>query len=545
MVCEQDSVVSSVWRKHLTPKLVFVSITILLLSLMLQRPSMTKELALPDPPCTEVTEREFVDVSEFLQNYATPEGHFTIWYELESQRTEDPSGTCFPTLYKVDNDLRFVENIGALLEQVYSFYAGDYATAAFPGLGFDLPPHIDVKLYNADNSTAVTYTIRLKVNHVYVYVEGDYRFRPRTIIHELMHIIQAQTFAPEAPSPLLDWFYEGQARYANWYLGSKDDGTGGFLTYFGETQMPTSFWDLSETLELGSYHFGGRFWRFLTYNWPGAGISEMDRDGAIHLITLPWPTSAGSIYKLRPQRGIYILQGTMTALDTLVDGGTCPTGDACFREAVESAINAGNWARVDGNLYTYDKVYRAYAATNIDLEGPFGGTSLFKYFRGKFKSSGLVAKAVDQALIRTYEFETLAVDDYTILVTGSADNESQNGTGDDDDLRFVLDDQAFDGWDSPDSFNGNALDGLTVVRFLRTDILPSVSSGLPAGDHILSVYGDETPALKQVRVVRDDIETVLAEEWIPQTLYGSTAPRCPDEYNFHTAYDVNAPAPLM
>lgn len=540
-----EHVASSVQRRRPTPKVACASLAIILLSLMLQTASVADVETLPPPLCTDATERGYVDVSEFLRNYVTPAGHFTIWYELDSQRSEDPNGTCFPVLYKGDNALKFVENVGALLEQVYSFYAGDYATAAFPDLGFDLPPHLTVKLYNSDTSQAATSTIRLKVKHVYVYVGGEYRFLTHTILHELFHIIQSRSGAPEAPSPLLDWFWEGQARYANWFLGSRDEGTGEFLVYFGETPMQSSFWDLSETLEIGSYHYGGRLWRFLTYNWPAAGISEADRDAATHLVTLPWPTSAGSIYNLRPQSGIYLLQDVISAVAARVDGGICPTGDECFRSAVDTAIGAGSWAHPEGHLYSYDEVYRAYAATNVDLEGPSGGHPLFGRFRGKFKSSGLVNESVDQAVIGTYDFETSAVDNYTVLVTASADNGTQNGTGDDDDLRFELDGQAFGGWDSPDSFNGNALDGLTVARFLRTGALPAFSSGLPTGDHTLTVYGDETPAIKQIRVVRDDIQPALAEEWIPQTYYGSTAPRCNSEYNFHSGYEVAASSPLM
>jgi hypothetical protein len=487
-----------------------------------------------------------VDVSEFLQSYVTPAGHFTIWYELDSQRVEDSTGTCFPPLYKEDNAQKFVANVGALLEQVYGFYAGDYATAAFPGLGFDLPPHVTIKLYNSDSSQAATSTIRLKIKHVYVYVGDEYRFITHTILHELFHVIQLRTGAPEASSPLLDWFWEGQARYANWFLGSRDEGTGDFMTYFGSTPMQSSFWDLSETLELGSYHFGGRFWRFLTYNWPAVGISEADRDAATHQITLPYPTSAGSIYKLRPQRGIYLLQDMISAVDARVGGGTCPTGDECFRSAVDTTFKGRAWGRPQGDLYTHDQAYRGYAAMNVDLEGPNGGHPLFERFRGKFKSWGLENKAaVNQAVIRTYDFETSALDNYTVLVTASADNGSQNGTGDDDDLRFELDGEAFGGWDSADSFNGDALDGLTAARFLRTDALTAYSSGLPAGEHTLTVYGDETPAIKQVRVVRNDIQPVLADEWIPQTYHDSTAPGCNSGYNFHTGYEVAESSPLM
>ena len=517
----------------------------LLLGSLLHTPSLTGAQTLPPSPCTEATERGTVDIMEFLQNYVTPEGHFTIWYGLDSQRVEDPTGMCFPPLYKVDNAQKFVANVGALLEQVYSFYAGDYATAAFPGLGFDLPPHMTVKLYNSDGSKVDGTTIRLKIHHVYVDIGGEYRFLTHTILHELIHIIQEWADVPDATAPLLDWLGEGQARYANWFLGSRDEGTGEFLTYFGSTPMQSSFWDLSETLELGSYHFGGRFWRFLTYGWPAAGISELDREAATHQVTLPYPTSAGSIYKLRPRRGIYLLQDIISAVGARVDAGTCPTGDECFRSAVDSAIGAGDWARRQGNLYTYDQVYRGYAATNVDLEGPDGGHPLFGRFRGKFKSSGLVKKRVNQAVIGTYEFETSAVDSYTVLVTASAENETQNDTGDDDDLRFELDGFAFGGWDSADSFNGNALDGLTAVRFLRTDALGAFSSGLPAGDHTLTVYGDETPALKQVRVVRDDIQPVLADEWIPLTHYAGTAPGCNTGFDFHTRYEVPESSPLM
>jgi hypothetical protein len=458
---------------------------------------------------------------------------------------EDPNGTCFPVLFKGDNALMFVQNVGALLEQAYGFYAGDYATAAFPGLGFDLPPHVNVKLYNSDSSKAVSSTIRLKVKHVYVHAGSEYRFVPQTILHELFHNIQLRTGAPEDTSPLLDWFYEGQARYADWYLGSQESGHGSWLHFFGPTPLLSSFWDLSETLELGSYHYGGRLWRFLTYNWPVAGITEAERTAATHQITIPWPTTAGSIYYLRPQRGIYLLQGTIAALDSSVDGGTCPPGDECFRAAVESAIGAGNWARLDGHLYSYDKAYRAYAATNVEMEGPAAGHPLFRRFRGKFKSAGLVGKAVKQAVVGTYEFETLAVDDYTVLVTAAVDNGTQNGSGDDDDLRFELDLQSYGGWDSADSFNGNVLDGLTAARFLRSSALAAFSSGLPAGDHTLTVYGDETPALKQVRVVRGNIQPVLAEEWLPLTNHGGTAPGCPAEHNFYTGYEVSTPSPLM
>ena len=263
------------------------------------------------------------------------------------------------------------------------------------------------------------------------------------------------------------------------------------------------------------------------------------------MITLPWPTSAGSIYKLRPRRGIYLLQDVISAVDARVDDGSCPTGDECFRSAVDTALGAGSWALPDGHLYSYDEAYRAYAATNVDLEGPAAGHPLYRRFRGKFKSTGLAIKSVDQSAIGTYHFETLAAGDYTVLVTASAENGTQNGTGDDDDLRFELDGQAFGGWNSSDSLNGNALHGLTVARFLRTGALGAFQSGLPAGDHTLTVYGDETPAIKQVRVVRDDIQPVLADEWIPLTYYGSTAPRCPSTYNCHTGYEVTTSSPIM
>ncbi len=503
-----------------------------------QTASVANAQTLPPSPCTSATEREYVDFAEFLQQYNTPEGHFTIYYELDSQRSEDPNGTCFPVLFKGDNAQQFVENVGALLEQVYSFYAGDYATSVFPGLGFDMPSHLNIKLYNSDSSFATSSTIRLKIQHVYVNVGGEYRFITHTLLHEIFHTIQYRTGASEDTNPLLDWLWEGQARYANWFLGSRDEGTGEFLTYFGWIPMQSSFWDLSETLELGSYHFGGRLWRFLTFTWPRSGISDADREAATHLVTLPHPTNAGSIYKLRPRRGIYLLQDVLADIAARVALGICPTGDECFRSAVTTAL------ATQGSHYSFDKAYRAYASTNVKLEGPSGGHPLFGRFRGKFKSLGWVNKApVDQAVIATYDFESSLPGDHTVLVTASADNGSQNGTGDDDDLRFELDDQAFGGWDSADSFNGNALHGLTVSRFLRTASLPSFASGLPAGAHTLTVYGDETPAIKQVRVVRDDIQPVLAEEWIPQTYYGTTAPGCNSGFNFHTGYSLSAPPP--
>ena len=139
-----DRAARSAQRWHSTSRAVHVVIAVILLGLMLQTSSVANVETLPPPLCTESTERGYVDVREFLRNYVTPAGHFTIWFELESQRVEDPNGTCFPVLYTEDNALKFVENVGALLEQVYSFYAGDYATTAFSGLGFDLPPHVTV-----------------------------------------------------------------------------------------------------------------------------------------------------------------------------------------------------------------------------------------------------------------------------------------------------------------------------------------------------------------------------------------------------------------
>lgn len=411
------------------------------------------------------------------------------------------------------------------------------------GLGFSLPKHIDVKLYHTTGSFASGDLIRLHIGHVYARTSGEYRFIPKTPLHEMFHVLQFETGAPESPSnPLLDWFWEGPARFANRYLNDDDDGSGYWWTYFGSTPDPTSFWDLSQTLEHGSYHFGGRFWRFLTHNWAVPFVTDADREAATHHIFLPRVRVPNDTHNLRYRRGVYLLQDALAAVAARVAAGTC-AGDECFRAAVDTAIAGRMWDAPGRDLLTFDTAYRAYASENVRLEGPGTGNTVAHRFLGKFKGDGAVNKdPVDQAVVATYSFTTPAPGHYTIIVTGVTASAGQNPSGDDDDLRFELDGQPFGSWNSADAFDGDALASRAATRFLRTN-LAEFAGGLPAGPHVLTVYGDEQPHRRAVRVVPGLITPVVVAE--PVVLSGSatgTAPGCPTGYGLRAEHVFENPA---
>ena len=503
--------------------------------------------ALPSRPCTGMTERDGVPWDEFQETYTTAEGHFTIYYGLESQEAQDPTGTCFPDIFGAanDNTEKFVENVGAMLEQCYSFLVGDYAAPGIPDLGFDLPAHLPVKLYNNGGSIAEDnggfLWIQLNIAAVYRYLDGDYRLLPHAMLHELIHVLQYQAGAPRGGG-LVDWLWEGQAQYADAYFLSHRSGSGEFADFFDAQPVKTSFWDISQSLEQGSYHFGGRFWRFLTHNWSYASIGDAERDLSVHEITLPHDIGTSQVYYLAPRRGIELVRDVLAEITTRVADGTCPAGDECVYEAVSAVLADHTWLRPQGDLYDFDEVYRAYASENVRLETD---NPVADRFGGKFKSRGkTTTPAVDQALIARTKFETLARGHYTVMVTAAVENGSQNGTGDDDDLRFELDGESFGGWNSAAAFDGNSEDGVMGTRFLRTSALGAAGGGLASGMHTLRVIGDESPSLREIRVVRGDIAPILAESPVYQTRVAEVS-ACNDDdsegFDFHDQFVVDVP----
>ena len=496
----------------------------------------------PDVPPEGIWDGVSVDLADFESSIQTKEKHFTIHYGHQFQQQTWGSVTCFPEIWKVDNERKFAENVGAIFEQVYSFYANEYATGPLLGPGFPLPPHIDIKLYNAPKSVAANTTIRAEVDRMFKELDGTWRFMPDVPVHELFHIVQAAAGAPGAQSPLLDWFQEGAARYTDTYLQSKDDGSGSFDTSFGDDPADEAFWDLAQTQELGSYHFGNRFWRFLTHRFPKIGVSAADRDNDTHTIALPHDTGVTppAIYHLKPRRGIRFLQAMVEELQALDAAGACPTGDECLRQAVDQAFARGTWAATNSHLYTFDKAYRAYVAENVRLAG---FDELYPRFGGKSRSKGFApASPVQTALISSYQFETGTFGHYTVQVTATARSGSQTPSGDDDDLRFELNGVSFGDWNSPAAFNGTVVSGRTETRFLST---AAVSKGLGAGSHVFEVYGDEQPGEKRVRVVRGDIAPIHSAENLQLVTGTGSCSAFGGNYTLGHSFSYPGPAPFQ
>jgi len=77
-----------------------------------------------------------------------------------------------------------------------------------------------------------------------------------------------------------------------------------------------------------------------------------------------------------------------------------------------------------------------------------------------------------------------------VLVTARA--EQYGSYGEDDDIKIILNGQDY-GWDTPQSFNGAALDGLSRTVLINTN--------LASGTRNLQILGDQTPLLYDVTVL--------------------------------------------
>ena len=96
---------------------------------------------------------------------------------------------------------------------------------------------------------------------------------------------------------------------------------------------------------------------------------------------------------------------------------------------------------------------------------------------------------------KSLDFTLSQTSDIYIQLTGLAQNGSQNGTGDDDDLGIMLDGD-FYGWNNADSLDGNAQAGsIRAVSIYVPDVA--------AGSHTLTLYADETPILYSLEVSTD------------------------------------------
>ncbi len=100
----------------------------------------------------------------------------------------------------------------------------------------------------------------------------------------------------------------------------------------------------------------------------------------------------------------------------------------------------------------------------------------------------LTAPGGDRYLWKTYNFDTTAAGTARIELAGYADS---NGTGDDDDLKIILDGNDFD-WG-----NNNALDGGSQGGKMRTII---IESDISSGSHTLELWADVTPEIHSLYV---------------------------------------------
>ena len=103
-------------------------------------------------------------------------------------------------------------------------------------------------------------------------------------------------------------------------------------------------------------------------------------------------------------------------------------------------------------------------------------------------------------LWKDYSFNCTNNEEVTVFISASA----HENTGDDDDIRIVLNDEDF-GWDTDYSFSGDRLHGEARAITIRRDLL--------AGEHRLRIYAEQTPILHNVIIYGS--EELSVSNWPP------------------------------
>jgi hypothetical protein len=115
-----------------------------------------------------------------------------------------------------------------------------------------------------------------------------------------------------------------------------------------------------------------------------------------------------------------------------------------------------------------------------------------------------------KSLWQQYSFNTNSTGEALIYLTGSA--ETYGTIMDDDNLKIVVDNNDY-GWDTPNSLNGNELNGKG-----KSIVLPVM---LNAGNHNLDIYSDITPFLRDVLVVYSENSKIICSNNYNETASGT------------------------
>jgi hypothetical protein len=113
-------------------------------------------------------------------------------------------------------------------------------------------------------------------------------------------------------------------------------------------------------------------------------------------------------------------------------------------------------------------------------------------------------------LWQQYSFNTNSTGEALIYLTGSA--ETYGTIMDDDNLKIVVDNNDY-GWDTPNSLNGNELNGKG-----KSIVLPIIVN---AGNHNLDIYSDITPFLRDVLVVYSENSKIIYSNNYNETVSGT------------------------
>jgi len=188
----------------------------------------------------------------------------------------------------------------------------------------------------------------------------------------------------------------------------------------------------------------------------------------------------------------YVIAWDMPVEVTDVEIEYSTNGGSGWSTIVASTPNDGSYSWIVPNDVSNDCLVRISDAADGDpsdeSDAPFSISVATAAFTASFDQS---SPQLNNGLWTTIPFN-LPSTGYTLIeIEGLAQNGDQNGTGDDDNLRVVIDATDY-GWDSANAFDGSALAGMGKTILITTT--------LAAGPHTLQIWVDETPYVQEVRV---------------------------------------------
>jgi hypothetical protein len=199
--------------------------------------------------------------------------------------------------------------------------------------------------------------------------------------------------------------------------------------------------------------------------------------------------------------------------EVLYDDHNIPYRDFSFHTWIDNQIyhiveDSTEWAVYRRSFEgTSETIIDFVEILTIDSTGKnftAGGNVLLRKIPNSMGNGG------SQVLWKSYGLNSPAVNG-VLLLTGRAEN--YGIYSDDDDIRIMIDDQDF-GWDSDLSLNGQTLQDASKTLLIE--------QSLDAGDHIISIYSDQTPLLYDATFLGSSNGGIIFDQEYHETAPGGT-----------------------